>query len=565
MKKRQTRLLVSAMIAAFISAGLFMPGLIRAGNLEPPGSPDSTMKTLDEIEPRIPISRSDLPKAIYTPGSYYLAENITSAPGGISIFVDGVSLDLSGFTLAGGTGNGIYIEGNNVSVTNGTVSGWSVSGVNGMEAYNSQFTNLRLYRNGGDGLSAGNSSIIKDCVARDNTFSGIAGENGVVVSNCTAYSNSEDGIKTADDAIVKGCTSRFNTGDGIKISQRCLVENNILTSNGGGIHAAGSAAINGDNRIKSNLICNNTTGLLIDTPANYIAANIVKGSADNYSIVADNQLNILLSEIPETIDWAAMVTLTGSLTSTSTEQHGITVNADDVTIDLGGHSLKGTGTGTNNGIDMNGCSNVEIRNGTVRDFYNGVYAILGYDNRFVNVRSVSNGLSGFYLTGASHLIKDCTASYNGTSAASKVYGIRASSCSTVTGNTVSYNGESATNTVIGISASAACIVTNNSVYNNGINAVSAVVGIGASEGSTLTNNTASYNGSGAGDVCGFQAGRGSTVINNAAYTNGTNATGTVYGIRLFGNNVVDQNTAYMNNGTNMNDPGFCTFGINRAP
>jgi hypothetical protein len=43
------------------------------------------------------------------------------------------------------------------------------------------------------------------------------------------------------------------------------------------------------------------------------------------------------------------------------------------------------------------------------------------------------------------------------------------------------------------------------------------------------------------------------------------AAGTVYGIYLAGSNLVDQNTAYGNTGTNMNTPSSCTFGVNHAP
>ena len=46
---------------------------------EPSGAPGPTMKTLEEVEPRIAIHTSDLPLIISEPNSYYLAENINFA------------------------------------------------------------------------------------------------------------------------------------------------------------------------------------------------------------------------------------------------------------------------------------------------------------------------------------------------------------------------------------------------------------------------------------------------------------------------------------------------------
>jgi hypothetical protein len=278
---------------------------------------------------------------------------------------------------------------------------------------------------------------------------------------------------------------------------------------------------------------------------------------------------------------------------------GIQVDTNDVTIDLMGYTLKGPDSGENYGIYTSRGRNVEIRNGTVRDFMDGIraFALSTKNHRIIAVRSTSNGNSGIYVEGVGNLVKGCTASYNGTSptggvnlygiyagpgstvtgntahgngtlAANSVFGIRTHIGSTVTGNTVYDNGDSATgDDVYGILVLTGGTATGNTVYDNGDSATAGFVyGIQAGFGSTVTGNTACGNGTSAGgNVYGIQAGSGSTVTSNTAYDNGDSATGDVWGILLAGNNLVDQNTAYNNGGTNMNDPCSCTFGTNHAP
>ncbi len=48
---------------------------IAQGPLTPPGAPAPTMKTLDQVEVRTPIT--NLPYTITQPGSYYLIANLT--------------------------------------------------------------------------------------------------------------------------------------------------------------------------------------------------------------------------------------------------------------------------------------------------------------------------------------------------------------------------------------------------------------------------------------------------------------------------------------------------------
>ena len=197
-------------------------------------------------------------------------------------------------------------------------------------------------------------------------------------------------------------------------------------------------------------------------------------------------------------------------------ERGIKIDSDNVTIDLMGYSLIGTGSGLEDGIYISSGENVEIRNGTVRGF--SKYGIYGFGSvsknyRIINIRATSNGQGGIYLLGSSHLVKDCMVCDNGASAVDSVYGIYTSTGATLTGNTVN---------------------------NNGASAMQNVYGIRAGFGSVVTGNTACYN--------------GDSAIGKD-----------VYGIYLIGNALVDQNTAYGNGGTNMSSPTNCTFGVNRAP
>ncbi|MHC4394505.1 MAG: right-handed parallel beta-helix repeat-containing protein [Planctomycetota bacterium] len=269
---------------------------------------------------------------------------------------------------------------------------------------------------------------------------------------------------------------------------------------------------------------------------------------------------------------------------------GIRVDVDNVTIDLNGYNL--IGSAINNGVYMRMKNNVEIRNGTVRNFDRGIYEsdTSGKNHRIINVRAASNDLDGIHLKGSNHLVKDCTVSGNGTSASIDVYGIYVGIGSTVTGNTTHNNGTSASATVIGIYAcGSGCTVTGNTSHNNGGN------GIDTYPGCTITGNTCYSNGDNGlsassgcavtGNTCynndgkGFSTGVSCTVTGNTCYNNGsdgiyvglgstvtgnTASENTNYGIKTFSYCLIDQNTAH-NNGTNMSTGTGCVLGVNCAP
>ena len=55
-------------IGLYVAAVAGLAGMVFAqGSLTPPGAPGSTMKTLDQVEPRIPVSSA--PVTLSAPGS----------------------------------------------------------------------------------------------------------------------------------------------------------------------------------------------------------------------------------------------------------------------------------------------------------------------------------------------------------------------------------------------------------------------------------------------------------------------------------------------------------------
>jgi hypothetical protein len=119
-----------------------------------------------------------------------------------------------------------------------------------------------------------------------------------------------------------------------------------------------------------------------------------------------------ITSLPYTISAPGAYYLGGDLSYAGTES-GITVNADNVTLDLMGFTLAHTGTGSPvYGIYMNGRKNVEVRNGTVLGWDIGVYEAAwngAVGHRIINIRAVDFN-SGVILHGNGHLIQGCTAS-----------------------------------------------------------------------------------------------------------------------------------------------------------
>lgn len=159
--------------------------------LTPPGAPTPTLRTLEQVEPRTPISAA---YAITQPGSYYLTGNLTVSSYGITIRTNNVTLDLMGFTLSGDRGSsdiGIWVDGDasavrsGVCIRNGTVSAFDygvwLEYARGCRLEDVVCTTNKSYgiylRADNSGFCKGN--VIRRCVAAENGY-------GIVLSGTSS-------------------------------------------------------------------------------------------------------------------------------------------------------------------------------------------------------------------------------------------------------------------------------------------------------------------------------------------------------------------------------------------
>ena len=237
-------------LSVFMSL-LFTTTARPQGSVVPSGTPGPTQKTLQQIEPRTDIQRTNDPLPtdanyhyiISTPGSYYLSANLAvTKTNGIHVTVPGVTIDLNGFEISrssGSAGNGITIDltAHRCTVRNGSIRGFangvesvysgttssqagayeqlvvsacSFSGLRAGEGY--AISDCRAQENTGIGILGGRGNTIKGCTAAKNTDTGIIASLGSTLQDCATYMNGDGGFSLGDGSTMTNCTSNFNSG-----------------------------------------------------------------------------------------------------------------------------------------------------------------------------------------------------------------------------------------------------------------------------------------------------------------------------------------------------------------
>jgi len=234
-----------------------IPEVFAQGSLTPTGPPGPTMKTLSQVEPRTPIS--SIPYTISSPGSYYLTTNlVTSNTAGIFISANNVALDLNGFAMIG-TSNSFYAiasnTGTNVTVRNGTITGWGTYGVY-LQGPNISLKDLIVSGNA-FGVILSGPALVESCIVETNRSTGISAGQNVVVRKCTVIANTGDGILTGTGSQIEDCVCNGNGGSGMRVNNLTSIVRCTAVQNNGD----GAVLPDGDRVTESNFSGNTGNGI----------------------------------------------------------------------------------------------------------------------------------------------------------------------------------------------------------------------------------------------------------------------------------------------------------------
>ncbi|MCK5529509.1 MAG: right-handed parallel beta-helix repeat-containing protein [Kiritimatiellae bacterium] len=463
------------------------------GSLTPSNAPSATMKTLQQVEPRIDLAMVEplfgYDHYIGTSGSYYLSSNVSvTNTSGILVNAKNITLDLNGFTVSrasGSGGNGIEISSlaTGCTVRNGSIKGFA-SGIYG-QAENSLFKDLSISECLTYGVNGFSYAQVIDCVVFDNSGSGISMREGSVISGCDVnnhqgtyaiFANSRSvitkcivsdnicsyGVYVSLHSKITDCNIFRNTGQGIYAKSGSYISDCVVSTNGNiGIYGGDNVTV-----LDCTSINNQGTGISLSS------GGVISGCTSS-----DNQDDGI-----RTLDGARV---SGCIFS-GNRGHGMIAGdganiSSCASIDNQGYGILGSA-----GSVISKC-NAYTNNGT--------YGIYGAKGSLISACSANynNSKRGIYGSYNSQIIS-CTASYNA-GADSESYGIHADAGSSVINCTA--NGNTNTNFPssnfqgCGIYASASSIKNCSVMYNQGD-------GIRATSGSYIEGNQCRANGSGDG-------------------------------------------------------------------
>jgi hypothetical protein len=209
---------------------------------------------------------------------------------------------------------------------------------------------------------------------------------------------------------------------------------------------------------------------------------------------------------------------------------GVTINANNVTLNLNGHRITGANIGAGTGVAGLGAADI-VQNGTVTGFGFGV-SLAGASSRAMNLRVGMNSGAGILGNGNNDV-------FSGNRAFANAEGIHGTGIgSQFTNNVLQSNGGN------GLRVSRAAVISGNKALNNGsagIDFENAAGGGGGGITVTVTNNIANGNHIGINEAVTAGDPTVVTLSGNKAYFNSQLGIEALAGVTDGGNNKADGN------------------------
>lgn len=291
---------------------------------------------------------------------------------------------------------------------------------------------------------------------------------------------------------------------------------------------------------------------------------------------ADGQIDLLIDpNAGATISASGSYVVVENVDMTA-DVPGIQVNASDVAIDFGGHTMRGVARSTQAGISAVVSDHLRLANGVIRDFgLNGVtvnqhakiegIVVEGCANWGIQAgahsvisnceanRNNSAGDFGGIKAGDDSMVVNCQVAENSPAASGGFYGILVGFHSRAEGN-ICKNHATPSGGGAGLSGDYQCIFVGNVVSAmTSAGGNNAVFGVRCQDESVVRGNTVSYV-SGPNFVFGLSVGNSSSVENNVVDYNTATLTNPIYGISTGYESVVRGNASNYNSHTGS---GYC--------
>lgn len=313
---------------------LLAANFVCAGDLNPAAAPNSTMKTIDQVDPRIPLVQTSTSQSIkiFDSGSYYLTGNLTSSVHCIMVYADDVTIDLMGFSLDGSAGTlgylGIYFVNSveNALIKNGTIKNFSSKGVysNSTSSKEIRVIDMTIRNNAGSGIDlAGSRSEIQNCKITGNGSSYTSSFYGIRCSNSgnriignTISGNGENcsgsyayGIFAGVDSLIEGniisdnfTSTTSNYIGAVAGASGTIITENVVNGNFNTSSAVSSSAYcisaGGSCHLNRNVIYSNGTSM---TTGQFFGISTIDGATVTDNVVSNNAGGANVSDYLQTL------------------------------------------------------------------------------------------------------------------------------------------------------------------------------------------------------------------------------------------------------------------------